>query len=787
MTSTPRFSRDLNALPIKRFSGLVSCLIVAGLSGTAHADSAGHLGRFERLLGTVQSVHGPGPTFKPCKIEIETAVEGGVSTNSTAITCAANTTCRVDVSDIYFDETFIALPGPGWNFSSWQEKSGGLCGGETTSCTVRSSGPDGNSCEDGILIDDTVTTYLEPQFRVSRTTSGITLAGEQAITQAGLGLDIDFYRNSAYQCGISGNYTFMVLNPADGSAADEAPLWVYLHGGGVGHFDEEGNYYGVLGQTANTWNEEETFEDLLAIMETRTRANDGQLIDNTLTRRVQEGYRMLVVSMCDHDLYSGLGTPYTNNPNPDAEVNGMQATMSALDYVVANYPTTEVWAHGTSAGSSGVYNLAMSFAAEGINLTGAVPDSLFPTPRAIPLTAAYGGDPSSPYQLGFDPEAVVEKLGFYGDLSRETYPEARIAAGFTDVPFLFVGGRNDWFCNHDLPAIPEALAEGIDHNCDYYHHGISQVIAAQPNSPHQLAYIQDRGHVPTLDAGPVNNTVDTFINDVHAGDPGAAFRVIPGDKMMMMGHSFFRPTADEMPYHAVRAGIEGHSQEVEFSGGESGTPLSLWNDAEHRTNVQAVLDSGDVDVFGMTCCDWMLTPEGELALDSEGYPILSLEGWQTWFDYALAQNPNTEFFIGMPWIDYPTDYADAETYADIWDLFYSTKLLPAVDDLRALYPTVTIYSIPYGRAVNELRAQFEAGDVPDLANLEGPSNTSLFTDYKGHGGQLLKDLVEYVWIDAIYGVDLDKYAYDDGYQTDLKALAKSVMDAHNPKYNGPNR
>ena len=141
----------------------------------------------------------------------------------------------------------------------------------------------------------------------------------------------------------------------------------------------------------------------------------------------------------------------------------------------------------------------------------------------------------------------------------------------------------------------------------------------------------------------------------------------------------------------------------------------------------------------------------------------------------------------MPWIDYPADYADAEAYADIWDLFYSTKLLSAVDDLQAPYPTVTIYSIPYGRAVNELRAQFEASNVPDLANLEWLSEASLFTDYKGHGGHLLKDLVEYVWIDAIYGVDLDKYAYDDGYQTDLKALAKSVMDAHNPKYNGPNR
>ena len=82
---------------------------------------------------------------------------------------------------------------------------------------------------------------------------------------------------------------------------------------------------------------------------------------------------------------------------------------------------------------------------------------------------------------------------------------------------------------------------------------------------------------------------------------------------------------------------------------------------------------------------------------------------------------------------------------------------------------------------------FEAGNVPDLANLEGPGATSLFVDYKGHGGQLLKDLVEYVWMDAIYGVDLDKYAYDPGYQTDLKAIAKSIMEAHNPDYNGPNR
>ena len=719
-----------------------------------------------------------------CKIQIETPVEGSVTTVSTAIECPSNQSCTVDVSDTFFNETFVAEPAPGWEFAGWKP---GLCGGSTSNCTIDTTGWGGNPTLEGYLADPTIITFLEPEFVVDRTTNGISLAGQQSATRAGLDLDFQFYRNSAYECGLSGNYTFMVLNPANGSADDEAPLWVYLHGGGVGHFDEEGNYYAVNGQTAETWNEEETFQDLQSILQTRTLDNSGQVINNTLTRRIQDGYRMLIVSMCDHDLYSGLGTPYTDNPNPDAEVNGMQATMSAVDYVVANYPTTDVWAHGTSAGSTGAYHLATSYAAEDIYLTGAVPDSIFPTPSAIPLSAAYGGDPESPYQFGFDPEAVVEKLGFYGDLTRNAYPEARIADGFTDVPFLFVGGRNDPFCNHSLPAIPEALAEGIDHNCDYYHEGISQVIAAQTDSPHQLAYIQDRGHVPTLDAGPVNNTVNTFINGILADNPGAPFRVIPGEKMMLMGHSFFRPFADRVPFHAVRAGIDGHSQNVEFSGGQSGTPLSLWNDAGHRTNVQAVLDAGDVELFGMTCCDLERNGEGEVVLNSDGEPTLILDGYELWFDYALAQNPDTAFFIGMPWIDYPTDYADAASYAALWNQFYDSVILSAVDDLRAQYPGVTIYAIPYGKAALELRSLFEAGNLPDVSNLQGPSGSSLFTDYKGHAGDILKALGEYIWLDAIYGVELDKYAYDDGYQTDLKALAKSIMDTHNPDYNGPNR
>lgn len=710
-----------------------------------------------------------------CRIEIEAPIEGSVSTVSEAIECAAGQSCTVEVDDTFFDETFVAEPAEGWIFAGWKNQPYYLCADSTAPCRFSTTSWAGNEDLEAILSNPDAHLYLEPVFAVDRTTSGINLAGEQSQTFAGLNFDFDFYRNTAYECGLSGNYTFMVVNPVNGDETTEAPLWVYLKGGGSGFYDENGDYHAVGDQTEDTWNHEETFNDLRVNQLQGRTIKNGQPKDITLTRRIQEGYRVAFVSMCDHDQYTGLGTPYPNNPNAGAEVNGMQATMSAVEYTVANYPTTEVFAHGTSAGSVGAYSLAMSFAAEDVHLTGVVADFVIST-RQTELFEAYPGQ--GPRQPGWTFEGVAEKQGFYADLSNNAYPKARIDNGFDEVPLLFVGGTEDPFCFWDLPPIPEAATAG-QNNCEWAAQDLIDSIAAQPNSPHQVSNLAGLGHVPTNGVTPANDIVDTFIGDILADNPPAPFRVIPGDKMMLMGHSFFRPFADEVPYHAVRAGVDGHSQTVEFSGGESGAPLALWNDAGHRANIQAVLNGGDVDVFGMTCCD--------LDLSNPEAPVLITEGYELWFDYALAQNPNTEFFIGMPWVDFPTDYADAASYADIWHLFYNTYILPTVDDLRAQYPDVTIYTIPYGMAALELRTLFEAGNLPDVSNLQGPSESSLFTDYKGHGGQILKDLGELIWMDAIYGVDLDKYAYDSGYQTDLKAIAKSIMDNHNADYNGPNR
>ncbi len=456
-------------------------------------------------------------------LRIESPLEGGVTAVSATLDCAAGQVCDVNISDIFFDETFVAEPAPGWHFDGWKVRQSGFCVGETGNCRVNAS-----EFEDlDILNDPGVIQYLEPKFVVDRTTAGIVLAGEQNQTNFGIDFDFDFYRNNAYSCGLSGNYTFMIVNPPNGDETTEAPLWVYLHGGGAGFYDENGDYQAVGNQTEVTWNREETFDDLLIKQLQGRTVENGQPKDITLTRRIQEGYRVVMVSMCDHDQYSGLGTPYLNNPNPGAEVNGMQATMSAVEFTVANYPTTEVFAHGTSAGSVGVYNLAMSFAAQDIYLTGVVADSIL-SPRAFDLFDFYPGQ--APRQPGWTYEGVGEKQGFYGDTSRSDViaPEGRIDAGFDQVPLLFVGGASDPFCFWDLAPIPEAASAG-QNNCEWAAQGLIDTIAAQPDSPHQVANLPGLGHVPTNNVTVANGLVDSFINGVLANNPPAPFADADGD------------------------------------------------------------------------------------------------------------------------------------------------------------------------------------------------------------------------------------------------------------------
>lgn len=225
---------------------------------------------------------------------------------------------------------------------------------------------------------------------------------------------------------------------------------------------------------------------------------------------------------------------------------------------------------------------------------------------------------------------------------------------------------------------------------------------------------------------------------------------------LFMGHSFFAPIARQMPFHNTQLGVDEYTQHVEMSGGESGTPLALWQDQGHRENIQSVLDTGDVEIFGMT-------------FGRDG-------GYELWIDYALSKNPNTRFVIGIPWIDFPADY-DTATYGSTYSEGLESIWM-GFGELQSLYPDVEITLMPYGLAAVELRYLFEAGQLPGITQLIGDNpETSLFKDAKGHGhhGGLLLDLAEFIWLSAIFGADLDSYNYDAGHGIDLKEIAQTIV------------
>ena len=368
-----------------------------------------------------------------------------------------------------------------------------------------------------------------PNLIVSRTTTQITLVESRTLTIGSDTWVLNFYRNEAYTCGLSGNYTFFVMEPANNLGA-EAPLWAYLHGGGYGWFDEDQVYQAVKTQTQDTFNHEETFDDLIDNHLLYNTMSNDEVMDSTLTRRMQEGYRVLLVSMCDHDNYSGRGAPYPNNPNPNGgerQVNGLQATMAAMDYTVANYPSTHVFAHGTSAGSIGVFAMSQAYAEEGTYLTAIVADSwAFTPPRIFDMFDALVGEEGYVFNAGSDLRTDgMDKFG-YDYLGLGIYPEAVIEGGFVEVPSMYIVGEKDPGCGGYrggiLSTIPQAAAAGLS-NCGWMYDDLRDAIDNQPNSPHVFDLSPTGDHVETNRENPVNNRVDNFVNGVLATIPPHVF------------------------------------------------------------------------------------------------------------------------------------------------------------------------------------------------------------------------------------------------------------------------
>ena len=99
-----------------------------------------------------------------CKIEIRVPHGGTVVSSDGAYICETGQTCVIDVVDLFFDETFIAQPAPGFTFSRWEDKDRHyLCGGETEPCRLATADFEGNPLFQPILESDE-TFVLKPRF-----------------------------------------------------------------------------------------------------------------------------------------------------------------------------------------------------------------------------------------------------------------------------------------------------------------------------------------------------------------------------------------------------------------------------------------------------------------------------------------------------------------------------------------------------------------------------------------------------------------------------------------------
>jgi hypothetical protein len=241
-----------------------------------------------------------------------------------------------------------------------------------------------------------------------------------------------------------------------------------------------------------------------------------------------------------------------------------------------------------------------------------------------------------------------------------------------------------------------------------------------------------------------------------------------GFKTLVTGNSFVNSIGWGIPGHAATAGIANHEHSQVIHGGANGAPEALWNNATRGPQIRGILNGGDVDLFIMTSLP------------------ATMNGYRLWIDYLLAQNPDTHVGIVAPWVPSPATVTSAE-YETIWNNYHA-GVHGSIDTLRSEYPGVEIFCVPYGASAVELRAVLDAGNLPDVTGMTSGNGTGIFVnDRLGHADPILRDLSRLVLARGIYDIDLNNFAHNPGYITDLKALAQSIADAHDTTYDAPHR
>ncbi len=244
------------------------------------------------------------------------------------------------------------------------------------------------------------------------------------------GWHFDYYRNLAYPCSIRGYQTFAIGTRIGSSATANRPLWVKMRGGGVGWFDEDGQPQPTAGNKSEI--------DLTTMLNFDT---PGLMAS---VKAAPEGFRLLLVSMCSHDVYGGNNNNDPHNPNttPDGKprlTTGLISTKAAVQFARGAYPTTKYFLHGTSAGGAGSLHVAWALQQQGIPPAGLVSDSGVINHAWESDAVAQGACPPDPDKqrgavaLRIDPDVI----------KAENQPDNLVARGDLTVPVMHVWNHAD--------------------------------------------------------------------------------------------------------------------------------------------------------------------------------------------------------------------------------------------------------------------------------------------------------------------------------------------------------
>jgi hypothetical protein len=232
-----------------------------------------------------------------------------------------------------------------------------------------------------------------------------------------------------------------------------------------------------------------------------------------------------------------------------------------------------------------------------------------------------------------------------------------------------------------------------------------------------------------------------------------------GTNTLFIGHSFFVPIANQFNTIAQRNGYVDHAFDTYFSGGASGGPDALWDSPTAFPIINAKLETGDVELFGMTV--------GEQS-DPEVYAH--------WIELARSYNPDTTFFIGHPWVPGGPSMT-SETF-EFLNQNIADSIFDTVQELRRMFPQTQIEYISYAHTISIMRNMLEAGELPDLDCLEGCGPGSFFTDPGlGHANPMLQEVAALSWMQILYGADTDMLEFTE-YESDIPSIIEGAYQAN---------